>query len=95
MRLSTEVLNDIIPNFLRDGWQVVSPVAFDPRFFYIHVNLDLISEHSRYRRSGERDHPGRVRECSKRHKRHRPAPATRARPNHEEERYGPARKARR
>ena len=58
MRLSTEVLNDIIPNFLRDGWQVVSPVAFDPRFLY--VNLDFISEHSRYRRSGERDHPGRV-----------------------------------
>ena len=33
MRLSTEVLNEIIPNFLRDGWQVVSPVAFRPRFF--------------------------------------------------------------
>lgn len=32
MRLSTEVLNDIIPHFLRDGWQVVSLVAFDPRF---------------------------------------------------------------
>lgn len=32
MRLSTEVLNEIIPNFLRDGWQVVSPAAFCPRF---------------------------------------------------------------
>ena len=32
MRLSTKVLNEIIPNFLRDGWQVVSPVAFYPRF---------------------------------------------------------------
>jgi len=28
MRLSTEVLNEIIPNFLRDGWQVVSPTTF-------------------------------------------------------------------
>ena len=28
MRLSTEVLNEIIPNFLRDGWQVVSPMIF-------------------------------------------------------------------
>lgn len=35
MRLSNEVLNEIIPNFLRDGWQVVSPVASDPRFFYM------------------------------------------------------------
>jgi len=35
MRLSTEVMNEIIPNFLRDGWQVVSPVTFDPRFYML------------------------------------------------------------
>lgn len=35
MRLSTEVLNEMIPNFLRDGWQVVSPSGFDPRFLYV------------------------------------------------------------
>lgn len=28
MRLSTKVLNDVIPDFLRDGWQVVSQVVF-------------------------------------------------------------------
>jgi len=26
MRISAEVLNTVIPKFLRDGWQVVSPV---------------------------------------------------------------------
>ena len=61
----------------------------------INANLDFISEHSRCRRSGERDRPGRVRECTQGHERHRPAPATRARSNHEEERYGSTRKARR
>ena len=33
MRLSDEVLDKIIPNFLRDGWQVVSPVALIHVFF--------------------------------------------------------------
>lgn len=37
MRLSTEVLYEIVPSFVRDGWQVVSLVAFDPRF--LHVNF--------------------------------------------------------
>ena len=91
MRLSTRVLNEIIPNFLRDGWQVVSLVAFDPRFLY--VNLDFILEHSRHRRSGERDHPGRVRERAQEHKRHRPASATGARSNHEKTGYDSAREA--
>jgi predicted amidohydrolase YtcJ len=44
MRLSTEVLNEIIPNFLRDGWQVVSPVTPDLRCPY--VNLDLQNIHA-------------------------------------------------
>ena len=35
MRLSTEVLNEIIPNFLRDGWQVVSPMIF------VHILFEL------------------------------------------------------
>ena len=33
MRLPTKVLNDIVPKFLRDGWQVVSLGPFGPRFF--------------------------------------------------------------
>ena len=94
MRLPTEVLNEIIPNFLRDGWQVVSPVAFDPRLLYLNF-VFVGSEHSRYRRSGELDHPGRVRECAQEHKRHRPASATRTRSDHDEGGYGPSRKARR
>ena len=35
MRLSTEVLNEIIPNFLRDGWQVVSPVVLIHVFYML------------------------------------------------------------
>ena len=92
MRLSTEVLNEIIPNFLRDGWQVVSPVIL------IHVLYTITlfsSEHSRHRRSSERDHPGRVRERAQGHKRHQPAPETRTRSTHDEEGYGSAREARR
>lgn len=37
MRLSTELLNEIIPNFLRDGWQVVSLVTVYPRFLYANL----------------------------------------------------------
>jgi len=49
MRLSTEVLNEIIPNFLRDGWQVVSPVTFVPRFcmltfFFLFQNVHAIGD---------------------------------------------------
>ena len=46
MRLSTEVLSVIIPNFLRDGWQVVSPVAFYPRFLYVNFNFLIQNIHA-------------------------------------------------
>ena len=49
MRLSTEVLNEIIPNFLRDGWQVVSPVTpihvLYPNFdYYFPQNIHAIGD---------------------------------------------------
>jgi hypothetical protein len=72
MRLSTKVLNEIIPNFLRDGWQVVSSVVFRPHFLYANFNT-FGSEHSCHWRSGECDNPGRFRECTQEHKCHRPA----------------------
>lgn len=38
MRIAPEVLNTIIPNFLRDGWQVVCSSLFWPDFA---LNLDI------------------------------------------------------
>lgn len=43
MRLPAKVLYEIVPNFLRDGWQVVSLVAFDPRFLYVNFVFSSFS----------------------------------------------------
>jgi len=68
---------------------------FRPLSFHVNFIPFFSLEHSRHWRSGKRDRFGRVRERAQGHERHRPAPSTRARPNHDEEGYGSARKARR
>lgn len=30
MRIAPETLNDVIPKFMKDGWQVVRPPPIDP-----------------------------------------------------------------
>lgn len=44
MRLSTEVLNEIIPNFLRDGWQVVSPVVLIHVFYMLTLFFVFVTQ---------------------------------------------------
>lgn len=56
MRIDAAVLNDVIPRFLRDGWQVVSAIKLCSNTTSKHVSI----ERSRYRGSCERHCFGRI-----------------------------------
>lgn len=57
MRLDSDILFDVIPKFLRDGWQVVSYIlSFQS---YVNPGLTNSPECPCYRRSSERHCLGR------------------------------------